>query len=176
MYKAQANILCYPSGHGYGHAIRCASVLRELARYPEIGGIFVRSTCQSWLFDGIHNLSFREPSNSRLSFGVEERSPVKVDATAALAGAFDAIRDAESIVETESDFIHENRISLILADVPYLAGMIAERADVPCLAMGNFTWDYIYEPFLLGHPDAGDILRPIRAGYTKMTAWLKLPF
>jgi len=39
-----------------------------------------------------------------------------------------------------SRFIQENRISLVLADIPFLTGPASATAGVPCIAIGNFTW------------------------------------
>jgi len=69
---------------------------------------------------------------------------------------------------------------LMVTDVPFMAGDVAEAAGVPCVAVSNFTWDWIYEP--LFSSDAryagryARLLPAIRGGYAKMQTALRLPF
>ena len=48
-------------------------------------------------------------------------------------------------------------IDLIVADIPPMAGDIAAVLGVPCIAIANFTWDWIYEPY------ATEYLQPLRS-------------
>jgi len=43
------------------------------------------------------------------------------------------------------NFIRQNRVGLILADIPPLAAVIAKSAGIPCWMSSNFGWDFIYQ-------------------------------
>jgi hypothetical protein len=48
------------------------------------------------------------------------------------------------LVAGEVNFIKQNRISLVLADIPPMATAIAKAAGLPCWMVSNFGWDFIY--------------------------------
>jgi L-arabinokinase len=48
--------------------------------------------------------------------------------------------------------------------------------DIPCLAASNFLWDWIYEPLITDEDFRNSTLMPLRAGYSKMTCWMRYPF
>jgi hypothetical protein len=41
-------------------------------------------------------------------------------------------------------FLQQNRVGLILADIPPIAAPLAKAAGIPCWMMSNFGWDFIY--------------------------------
>jgi hypothetical protein len=47
-------------------------------------------------------------------------------------------------VAGEVNFIRQNRVGLILGDIPFLALVIAKAANIPGWMMSNFGWDFIY--------------------------------
>jgi hypothetical protein len=50
-----------------------------------------------------------------------------------------------SLIASEVNFMQQNRVGLVLADIPPLAAKIAKAAGVPCWMMSNFGWDFIYQ-------------------------------
>jgi hypothetical protein len=64
----------------------------------------------------------------------------------------------------------------VVADVPAAAFEIAARADVPSIGLANFTWDWIYEPFLTEMPECAPLVDHLRAHYAQATLLLRLPF
>ncbi|MDH7569591.1 MAG: hypothetical protein QHJ73_08405, partial [Armatimonadota bacterium] len=81
-----------------------------------------------------------------------------------------------ALVRTEADMVCRRGVGLIVADIPFLAGEVGARAGVPCVALGNFTWDWIYEPFTQALPEYAGALERTRLAYRRMQAWLRLPF
>ena len=53
-----------------------------------------------------------------------------------------------------------------MADIPFLAGDIAAAAGIPIIAITNFTWDWIYEPYF---NDRQDLLREMGATWKIIT-------
>ncbi|MGH7134470.1 MAG: hypothetical protein ACREHD_01950, partial [Pirellulales bacterium] len=83
-------------------------------------------------------------------------------------------RMREQLVAGEARWIAEHDISLVLADFPPLAGDVAAECGLPSIGVGNFTWDWIYEP-LIDDPRRR-LLDWLREGYSRMNCWLRLPF
>lgn len=59
----------------------------------------------------------------------------------------DLFKRENSIVERETDFLKKENIDIILADIPPLIFKIANKLSIPAYAVGNFSWDWIYEGF-----------------------------
>src|SRR6185437_8518563 len=66
--------------------------------------------------------------------------------------------------------------SLIVADIPFLAGDVAEQVGVPCVGISNFTWDWIYAHLFAGDPRYTILAESIDRSYAKFTSLLELPF
>ena len=73
-------------------------------------------------------------------------------------------------LEEELRFARINDRTSTVADIPPMAGDVAAALQVPCIAIANFTWDWIYEPY------AADYLSRLEHGYSRMSALLRLPF
>ena len=86
----------------------------------------------------------------------------------------------EAVVAEEVAALRAVGPELIVSDVPFLAGDVADAAGVPCVAVSNFSWDWIYEPLFAGDARlAGRYaqLSPVvRGGYARISAALQLPF
>ncbi len=170
------NLLFYVSGHGFGHAIRTAEVMRALEHEYTCFRILTRTLAPEGLFSGLHAVS-NDVKRVEIDSGVvETEGTLRIDKDATVAQLANFLERCDDIVAMEAEFVRQNAISLIVADIPYLAGEIAERADVPSMAIGNFTWDWIYEPCLEGHDSGDAFLARIRRGYASMACYLRLPF
>jgi L-arabinokinase len=165
-------IAYYVSGHGFGHARRTAALLRALVARAADVRVVVRTAAPAGLFAGIPNVVVSAPAES-FDPGVVERDALTVDAEASLRRLAEILGRKEEIVAAEAAFLREVEARLVVADVPFLAGDAAEAAGVPCVAVGNFTWDWIYEGF--GAKEAGPLVEEIRASYRRMRKLYQLP-
>lgn len=169
-----SSLIYYVSGHGYGHARRSANIIRAFAmKRPDVR-VHVRSTAPGWIFDGLgERVEFHDVGIDR---GAIEDDPLTINWPATLENLAGSMAGEPELVEREVRFLRERRAQLIVADIPFLAGYVAEAAGIPCVGVGNFTWDWIYEPYLLGNPVYRDFLERIRGGYARMQCLLRLPF
>jgi L-arabinokinase len=81
----------------------------------------------------------------------------------------------DEIIAAETRVLRDLRPALIIADIPFLAGDVAEAVGIPCVAMSNFTWDWIAEPFANAFPERRPLIDAISRSYAKMTAILRMP-
>jgi hypothetical protein len=134
------------TGHGFGHAVRAASVVACLQKLnPEILPILV-TTAPRWLLESYIAGDF---IYRPLAFdvGVIQSDSIQMDKATTLA-KMQQIRSQQAIIiKNEVEFIQQNRVGLILADIPPLAALIAEAAGITCWMLGNFGWDFIYRPW-----------------------------
>jgi UDP:flavonoid glycosyltransferase YjiC (YdhE family) len=167
------SVVYYVSGHGYGHARRAAEVIRALrADAPDVN-VYVRTAAPAEMFRG---LVAGPVVPSHIDAPVVERDPLSIDWPATLAGAADLLRRRRAAVGREVDALRELAPSLVVADVPFLAGDVAAGLGVPCVAVSNFTWDWVFEPHRSDHPDGAAVVRGVRSSYAQMAALLQLPF
>lgn len=167
-----AALLYYITGHGYGHAMRSALVIEAmLARQPDMQ-VHVRTAAPRRIFDSLGSrVHYHDVA---LDPGSIEIDALTIDWAATLRAVRETIDRKVAIVARERQFIADQGIGLIVADIPFLAGYVAEAAGLPAWAVGNFTWDWIYQAQLDDPEDP--ILQIATAGYQKMTGLLRLPF
>ncbi|MBD3882474.1 glycosyl transferase [Phormidium tenue FACHB-886] len=134
------------TNHGYGHATRTCSVVAEIQRlYPDVLIILVTAATRSLLEAYISDDFIHRPIG--LDIGVVQGDSLTMDKAATLEKLRQIRKRARSIIAAEVNFIRQNRVGLVLADIPPLAAPIARAAGVPCWMMSNFGWDFIYRPW-----------------------------
>ncbi len=160
------------TNHGFGHATRTAAVaatIQELC--PEVLLIMV-TTAPRWLLECYIKGDFIHRPRA-YDLGVVQADSFKMDKQATLEKLLAIKKNQRSIVASEVDFIHQNRVNLILADIPFLAGEIGKAANVPCWAISNFGWDFIYRDWGGNFVDIADWIGEC---YSKCDRLFRLPF
>lgn len=168
-------IVYYVSGHGYGHATRASEVMRAIAKREPGMRIVVRTSAPAHLFSRVPGAVVQSTPRSLDPGVVEEADALGVDVPATIAAVERYYADRETHLVHEAAVVHREGASLVVADFPPLAGDVAAAAGVACLGIGNFTWDWIYEPFLDGVMQR-QLLAWLREGYARLGTYLRLPF
>jgi hypothetical protein len=131
------------TNHGFGHATRTASVVAQIQQlYPEVLIILV-TTAPRWLLESYLPGEFIHRPRP-LDIGVVQSDGITMDLPATLERLRVIRQQQQQLVRAEVEFIRQNRVDLILADLPPLATAIAQAAGIPCWMLGNFGWDFIY--------------------------------
>ena len=167
-------IVFYISGHGFGHASREVEVVNAIAARRGDVRFIIRSAAPPWLLE----LSARagvEIQPFEADTGVAQIDSLRLDEpeTARRAAAF--YRDLDRRVDAEAVFLREGRAALVVGDIPPLAFSAAARAGVPSIAIGNFTWDWIYRAYPAFDTAAPGVIDVIRDAYGHATSALRLP-
>lgn len=162
------------SGHGFGHASRQTEIMRALHRRRPDVAIGVRTSAPRWLFERALDFPFSFEA-VEVDTGVVQIDSLEVDVGASIAGAARFYRTIDERIDAEADALTAGRADLVVGDVPPLACAAAARAGVPAVAVGNFTWDWIYA----GYPETAklspDLVRTLRNAYSAATAAWRLP-
>ena len=132
------------TNHGFGHAVRAASVAAEIQKLnPEILLILV-TTAPRWLLESYIEGDFIHRPRA-FDVGVIQSDSLNMDTAATLEKLRHIRAQEKSIVAAEVSFIRQNKVSLMMADIPPLAPLIAKAAGIPCWMFSNFGWDFIYQ-------------------------------
>jgi hypothetical protein len=168
-------LVAYVSGHGFGHATRCAEVLRALRE--EAAAVRIRVVSQA------PEARFRSAIPGDLAYrrlqcdvGLVQRDALVIDLPATLEACRRFAATWEERVEGERRWLHESGASIVLGDVPPLAFAAAAAAGVPSVALANFSWDWIYRHLASSEPRLADAAEQARAAYASTHLLLRLPF
>jgi hypothetical protein len=160
------------TNHGFGHTTRTVSVVNTIQKLcPEVLIILV-TTAPRWLLECYITGDFILRPRA-FDLGVVQTDSLNMDKPATLAKLREIQQKQNSLIASEVNFIRQNRVNLILADIPFLATGFAKAANVPCWMISNFGWDFIYR-------DWGGEFTEIAAGitewYAKCDRLFRLPF
>jgi L-arabinokinase len=168
------NITFYISGHGFGHASRSIEVIRALIeRRPQLR-VLVKTTAPKWLFD-LANVPGISYEAFETDVGMTQTDSLSMDIADTARRAADFYRDVDALADDEAAFLRSVNAALVVGDIPPLAHAAAARAGVPSIAIGNFTWDWIYEGYATFLRDAPGVIQAIRDGYRHADRALRLP-
>lgn len=167
-------ILCYVSGHGFGHLTRTIALINALADIqPEIT-LSVRTAAPRWLLSTCVSHPVRHNAVA-IDAGVLEQGPHHQDMVGTLALYAKIFAQRDEIIKRETAWCIDHRISVIVSDIPPLASEIGDAAGIPVVAVGNFSWDYIYQPWAEDLPKHAGLVEGIRLAYEKTSQLLRLP-
>ena len=166
-------LVYYIDGHGFGHATRSLAILREIGRRRPDARILVRTSAPSHLF-------LEEPrAPVELLPGITDPGTVQADPLT--LDVEDSLRAREQFQATLAERVREEtarlsgeKVALVAGDIPPLAFEVAAALNVPSVALGNFSWDWIYEP-LVGEAGAA-LVSGMRRSYSHATLLLRMPF
>jgi hypothetical protein len=169
-----SSILYYITGHGYGHAVRSCQVIWSLKESCPESTVYVRSTVPEWLFE--HPLYSVRRTTRSLDAGIVQHDSLQMELQPTLEACKIIHAEMPALIEEEIAFIRQNKISLIIGDVPPLCFEIAARVGVPSVAIANFSWSGIYRGFLHALPEFGTLIEEMERFYRKTTLALSLPY
>lgn len=167
-------LVFYISGHAFGHASRCIEIINAVLAEDAAAEVVVRTAAARWLFD--LTVKGRIEFHERVcDTGVVQRDSLHLDERRTIDEADRFMAALDSMAESEAAFLRQRGATVVAGDIPPLAFRAAHLAGLPAVAIGNFTWDWIYEGYrgaLEGRPD---LLPRIRRAYGHATSALRLP-
>ncbi len=168
------HIAYYISGHGYGHAIRSIQVIRELSKQNPYLFFHIRTSAPEWFFplNLQSNYSYYLQENDVGTFDHDFHT---VDKKATLQRVQRLMRDSDAYIERERQFLQSAGVELVISDIPPLPFVAAEKAGIPSVAIGNFSWDWIYQPFVEELPEFAETIEQFRSCYAHADVLLRLP-
>ena len=167
-------VVFYVSGHGLGHATRDIEVMHAIAALDPDARIAVRTSAPRWIFERTAPARL-ELHAVDVDTGVAEAGDLTIDQAATVRDASRFYHDFDRRVNEEASWLAASEADLVVGDIPPLAFAAAARAGVPSAALGNFTWDWIYDAYPAMRADAPHVLPAVRRAYGAATIALRLP-
>lgn len=168
-------IVAYVSGHGYGHATRTGEVLRALRELEPETPLAVVSAAPEWLFRKAipGPLAFR---SLECDVGLVQRDALVIDESAT-AARWQAFASGWNLrVDSEARWLRASKARVVLGDIPPLAFEAARRAGLPSVALGNFSWDWVYRRLAPREPCLAAAADACAQAYSTCGLLLRLPF
>jgi hypothetical protein len=168
-------IAAYVSGHGYGHAVRTAEVLRAVRAARPGERLAVVSEAPEWLFRQALPGGF-ELRRRQVDVGVAQRDALTMDEAATAARWSELAAGEDAWLDEETAWLREAGVRVVLGDVPPRAFAAAARAGLPSMALANFSWDWIYRRLARRAPGLDAAADAAAASYARCGLLLQLPF
>jgi len=159
-------IWCAISGHGYGHAAQVVPVLNELGKLVSGLTAILRTTVSAPFFQDRLIIPWTLQSVQQ-DVGCVQQGPLQINIPATWKAHRLFHTCWEERVMQEFAAMQSAGPRVILGDTPYLAECAGKEAGIPIVALANFTWSEILEPFADPHqPHQQEILATIRESYS----------
>ncbi len=143
------HILYYISSHGYGHGVRSCA----------IGNCFseqVTLTLRTMLPEKFFEEELTRPftyTQGTFDCGCIQSDSITVDIRKTLYTYMKIADRNEAVLDAEAAWCRDRNVSGIVTDIAPFPCEVAKRAGVPCIAVSNFSWHDIYEPYLSDVPE-----------------------
>ncbi len=165
------SVVACVSGHGFGHFTRTAPLLERLAEEAPVhlrtgGPTLTLARRAGWA---------ASVAEWDLGPGCVQRGPLEVDVPATVAAVSRHVTSWPGLLGEYGREARRLDARLIVADAPPLGFALGERLGVPALAVANFSWSWIYEPFLEPHPELTSSLAILRGAEALATHLIALP-
>ncbi|MFH0878538.1 MAG: hypothetical protein V2A34_02385 [Lentisphaerota bacterium] len=168
-------IAYYITAHGYGHGVRSCDVIRSLnERHPQHPVVLISDLPESFLRSRLASGQNRFRRGS-FDVGMVQLDSIRVDVPATLRELEVLYTRHAGRVREEKEFLQSIHAGVVVSDIPAIPLEAAASCSMPCLAMGNFSWDWIYASFASQDPRWGGYVEKYRTGYALADLLLKLP-
>ncbi|MCA9727854.1 MAG: hypothetical protein KC729_09245 [Candidatus Eisenbacteria bacterium] len=169
-------IVYYITAHGYGHGVRSADILNAIARLaPSVDTVVVSTLDPAFLRSRLDHTP-REFRSRALDVGMVQLDSVRLDVERSRRAAAGLLDRWDELVVQERAFHDAVDASVVVADIPAIPIEAAASAGRPAIAVGNFAWDWIYEPYAESDSRWSPIVERFRRGYGRADLLLRLPF
>ncbi|MEB3274689.1 MAG: glycosyl transferase [Prochlorothrix sp.] len=163
------------TNHGFGHATRMVAVLALLQRLCPDVLLILTTTAPRYLLESYLTGDFILRPRA-LDVGVIQTDGVTMDLAATLAEVRAIYEKRHRILAGEAQFVQQNRVDLIFADIPPLAAALGQVTGIPVWMMGNFGWDYIYRSWVADYPEFGPLADWMGECFSHSDLLFRLPF
>lgn len=170
------SIAYYISAHGYGHGVRSCNIIQAINKlYPHLTVHVVSQLSEVFLSRQI-DLRRNLLRSESFDVGMVQVDSIRVDISSTLTRVKQLYSRREDLAAREAAFLREKGIGLVVVDIPAIPIEAAVAAGVPRLAVGNFSWDWIYSEFIRQDRSWQPIVDVLHETYAQTDLLLRLPF
>jgi hypothetical protein len=169
-------LVLYITAHGYGHGVRTCDTLRRFCSdYPDTPVTVVSDLPEAFFRSRVPDSRFDVRAAS-FDVGLVQHDALRADLPASLDRLLALRARADALEAREQGYLRSSHAGLVVADIPGLPLRAAARFGLPAVAVGNFTWDWIYEPFAERDERWMCIVEWFRRDYAAADRVFRLPF
>ena len=167
-------IWCAISGHGYGHAAQVVPVLNALGGLvPEVTAI-LRTAVPAAFFQNRLTIPWTLTPVQQ-DVGCIQDGPLTIDIEATWEAHQHFHETWEARLSIEVAAMQAASPALVIADTPYLAIEAGSRAQIPTVALANFTWDLVLKEYCHASDlSQQQLIQRIRLSYAKASMALRI--
>ena len=172
------HIVWYLTAHGYGHGVRSTAVMQALRREcPGVRLTVVSALPEDFLRDRLRGFPDGALEFRRAAFdvGLVQLDSVRADIPATLEKVKALLARRPALIDSETDWLSAAEADIVIADIPAIPLAAAAQAGLPCIAIGNFSWDWIYAPYMESDPSWQPAVDAFRADYATADVLLQYP-
>ncbi len=86
------------------------------------------------------------------------------------------LAERENLIAREVEFLRSGGFRLVVSDIAAIPVEAAKRAGLSAMAVGNFSWDWIYSAFTADEARWEPVVEAFADGYAQADLLLRLPF
>ncbi len=165
-----AHIEYFISGHGYGHGVRSCAIINKIPLHIKVT---IRSSLPREFFCEELRRDF-DFLAGEFDYGCAQLDGVRISIPLTVENYSRISKRNKSVIDDEVAWSRTNKVTLIVSDIAPVSFEIAKCAGIPSIAIGNFSWLDIYEPFAVSHPSIRHLLEEINSQYAKANLLLEL--
>lgn len=156
--------------------MRSCDIIRAINRlYPD-----VRVNIVTALGEEFFRSRLDSPQNTvraaSFDVGMVQKDAIRVDVEATLAQINELYAQKAALLLQERDYLQQEHVGVVVSDIPGMPIEAAASVGLPSIAVGNFSWDWIYSPFAEVDPRWEPIVTEFQSEYAKADLLLRLPF
>lgn len=163
-------IIYYLTAHGYGHAVRSCAICNKFCQ--DVRVIFRTLIPQEFFEEEIKRPFGYSPG--QFDCGCIQRDSVTVNKKETLETYMKLAEMNETRLKQEVKWVLHQGADGIVSDVTPFAFEVAREAGLPSVAVSNFSWYDIYEPYVKDYPAFEPYLLKIRQQYEMAGLLLEL--
>ncbi len=141
------SIAYFITSHGFGHAARASAVMNAIyARWPYVSFEIFTLTPQ-WFFTNCLKAPFAwHPQQTDV--GLVQTSPLHFDPDQTIDALAAFLPFEDQLLKSLADKLCAADCHLVISDISPLGIAAAQYAGMASVLVENFTWDWIYEPYV----------------------------
>jgi len=159
-----------------GHLVRVAEVGRELLELEPDCRLDYRGRVQSSVLSARTGRHFEE-SSTEVDVGLVETNLYTQDLQeTARQGGF-LLKRWDGLLAQEAHYLQKTKADAVVCDIPGIPLEAAHDAGVPGIAVGNFSWDWVYGVYheKMKQPVFGELSNRFRQAYATAACLARIP-
>ncbi len=173
-------VLCYITGHGFGHLAQAAEILIALARRWPASHFTIATSLPGKIVHRRVEAGIRsdrldvvaEPTGADI--GMKMFDAVTVDVAASRRAYGEILANWETHIATLRRQIASLQADLVLSNIAFLPLEAAQRAGLPAVAFCSLDWASIHARYCVGPPDDMAVQHKLIDAYNRADAFIQL--